>query len=93
MLELKRRGRTRVKTEIVEIIALPFPSSTKLKIWSFHVVVVEGRAAKKNVQKSVMHVRSCCFLTKPTDFRRSRCRRRRSFVFSHVVSNFANCLE
>ena len=51
MLELKRRGRTRVETEIVEIIALPFPSSTKLKIWSFHVVVVEGRAAKKCTKK------------------------------------------
>ena len=51
MLELKRRGRTRVKTKIVEIITLPFPSSTKLKIWSFHVVVVEGRAAKKCTKK------------------------------------------
>ena len=51
MLELKRRGRTRVETEIVELIALPFPSSTKLKICSFHVVVVEGRAAKKRTKK------------------------------------------
>ena len=31
----------------------------KLKIWSFHVVVVQGR--QRNVQKSVMHVQSCCF--------------------------------
>ena len=51
MLELKRRGHARVKTEIVELIALPFLSSTKLKIWSFHVVVVQGRAAKKCTKK------------------------------------------
>ena len=29
MLELKRGGRTRVQTEMVEFIALPFPSSKK----------------------------------------------------------------
>ena len=29
------------------------------KIWSFHVVVVQGR--QRNVQKSVMHVQSCFF--------------------------------
>ena len=53
MLQLTRRDRIRVKTEIVELIALPFPSSTKLKIWSFHVVVVQGRAtiAKKCTKK------------------------------------------
>ena len=27
MLELKRRGRTRVQTEMIEFITLPFPSS------------------------------------------------------------------
>ena len=59
MLELKRGGQARVQTEMVELIALPFPSSKKLKIWSFHVVVVQGR--QRNVQKSVMHVQSCCF--------------------------------
>ena len=55
MLEL-RRG---VQKEMVEFIALPFPSSKKLKIWSFHVVVVQER--QRSVQKSVMHVQSCCF--------------------------------
>ena len=66
MLELKRRGRTRVQTEMVEFIALPFPSSKKLKIWSFHVVVVQGR--QRNAHKSVIPVQSCCFATKPIAF-------------------------
>ena len=30
-----------------------------LKIWSFHVVVVQRR--QRNVQKSVVHVQRCCF--------------------------------
>ena len=58
MLELKREGRSRVQTKMVEFIALPFPSS-KRKIWSFHVAVAQGR--QRNVQESVMHVKSCCF--------------------------------
>ena len=48
-MELKRLGRAQVQTEMLEFIALPFPSSKKLKIWSFHVVVVQGR--QRNVQK------------------------------------------
>ena len=43
MLELKRGGHARVRTEMIEFIALPFPSTKKFKIWSFHVVVVLGR--------------------------------------------------
>ena len=35
-----------------------FPSSTKREIRHFHVVVVQRRL--RNVQKSVMHVQSCC---------------------------------
>ena len=35
------------------------PSSTKREIRRFHVVVVQRRQG--NVQKSVMHVQSCCF--------------------------------
>ena len=58
-LELKRGGRARVQTEMVEFIALPFPFSSKIKIWSFHVTLVQGR--QRNVQKSVMHVQSYCF--------------------------------
>ena len=58
-LELKRRDRAGIQTEMKEFIALPFPFSSKQKIWSFHVVVVKGH--QKNVQKSVMHVQRCCF--------------------------------
>ena len=47
-------------TEIVEFIALPFPLPSKLKIWSFHVLVMHG--LQRNVQKSVMHVPNCCFV-------------------------------
>ena len=51
MLELKRGGRARVQTETVEFIALPFPSSKKLKNWLFHVVVV-GRDGKEMYKKA-----------------------------------------
>ena len=60
MLERKRGDRAQVQTEMVEFIALPFPFSSKLKIWSFHVVVVQGRT--RNVQKSVMHRQSFRFV-------------------------------
>lgn len=46
----------------VKFIALLFLFSSKLKIWSFHVVAVRGW--QRNVQKSVMHVQSCCFAHK-----------------------------
>ena len=59
MLELKRGGYARVQTEMVEFIGLPFLSSKKVKIWSFLIVVAQGR--QKNVQKSVMHMQNCCF--------------------------------
>ena len=57
-LELKRGDRARVQTEMVEFIALPFPFSSKIKIWSFHVVIVQGQ--QRNEQKSVTYVQSCC---------------------------------
>ena len=73
MLELKREGHARVQSETVEFIALPFPSSKKLKIWSFHVVVVQGRL--RNVQKSVICTcKVVVLLTKPIAFLRCRCR-------------------
>ena len=45
-----------------------FTSSTKRKIRHFYVVVVQRQ--QRNVQKSVMHVQSCCFakLLKPIAF-------------------------
>ena len=59
-LEMKRGEGARLKTEMVEFLGLPFPFSSKLKLWSFHVVVVQGR--QRNVQKSVMHMQSYCFV-------------------------------
>ena len=47
--ELKRRDCARVLTEMVDFIALPFPFPSKLKIWSFLVVVIQG--LQRNVQK------------------------------------------
>ena len=59
MSELKKGHRARVEAVMVEFIALPFPFSSKLKIWSFHcIVVVQG--LQTNVQKSMKHVQSCC---------------------------------
>ena len=58
-----------------------FTSSTKRGIRHFHVVVVEWR--HRNVQKSVMHVQSCCFTNlNPLLFSRPRCRRRRRCLSS-----------
>ena len=39
-----------------------FTSSIKREIMHFHVVVVQN--GQRNVQKSVMHVQSCCFAYK-----------------------------
>ena len=53
----------------------------------FHVEIAQRRL--RNVQKSVMHVRSCCFANlNLLFFCRSRCRRRRrclSSLMSHIV--------
>ena len=57
--ELKRGERAQVRTEMEEFIALPFPFPSELTIWSFHVVLAQWR--QRNVQKSVIHVQSCCF--------------------------------
>ena len=48
MLELKKGACARVQAEMVGFIAFRFPSSRKLTIWSFHVVVVQKR--QRNVQ-------------------------------------------
>ena len=56
MLELKQGDHARVQAVIAEF-QLPF--SSKLKIWSVHCIVVV-RGLQRNVQKSVMHVQSCC---------------------------------
>ena len=53
-MELKRRDRAEFRQRLAP---LPFPFSSKLRIWTFRVVVEQGR--QRNVQKSVME--SCLF--------------------------------
>ena len=80
-LELKRRDRARVQTEMVEFNASPFPFSIKLKIWSFHVVSCAGTAKKCTKKGQWCTCRVVVFPIKPIRlFWRSPCRRRRSFV-------------
>ena len=78
MLELKQGERARVQAVMAEF---QFPFSSKLKIWSVHCIVVV-RGLQRNVQKSVMHVQSCCVVQYLTHcfFLSFRCRRRRSFI-------------
>ena len=56
VFELKRRDRAQVQTDIIEYFALPFPFPSKLKIWSFHVVVVKGR--HRNVRTKTCDTRA-----------------------------------
>ena len=58
----KRELRPSSERERAKFIAMPFSFSSQLKIWSFHFVVVQRRQRK--LQKSVMHVQSCCFAHK-----------------------------
>ena len=48
-----------VRTEMLELIVLPFPFLSEGKIWPFHVVVVQR--SQRNVQKSVMQMQKCYF--------------------------------
>ena len=58
-----------------------FTPSIKREIRHFLVVVVQWR--QRNVQKSVIHVQSCCFANlNPLLFWSSRCRRRRRILRS-----------
>ena len=80
-MELKSGGRARVQTEMVEFIALSFPYSSKLKVWSFHVVVVQVQ--QRNVQNKRDARAGLLFCSlNLLFFWRSPCRRRRSFVRS-----------
>ena len=58
VLKLNSKGLYQRSGEEKESCLL-FPSLTKREIRHFHVVVVQRR--QRNVQKSVMHVQSCCF--------------------------------
>ena len=59
LLELNSKGLYQSSGKEKESCCLVFPSSTKREISHFHVVVVQQR--HRNVQKSVIHVQSCCF--------------------------------
>ena len=66
-----------------KVVVRLFPPSTKREIRQFHVVVVQRR--QRNVQKSVMHVQSCCFAClNLLLFCRTRCHRRRGCVNSLI---------
>ena len=75
-----------------------FTSSIKPDFSNFHVVVVQWR--QRNVQKSVMHIQSCCFAyLNLLLFWRSHCRRRSGILKSlrprtserrHVFNLFLN---
>ena len=63
-LELNSKGLYQSSGKEKESCCLVFPSSTKREFRRhFHVVVVQRRL--RNVQKSVMHVQSCCFAFLP----------------------------
>ena len=64
-----------------ESLCVVLTSSTKREIKYFHVVV--GQWRQRNVQKSVMHVQTCCFANlNVLLFCRSRWRRRRRCLSS-----------
>ena len=68
-MELKRGDRARVQTRFVEFIALPFSFSSKLKIWSFHVVVVQGQQRNQCTKKrDACADRGVALLIKPIAF-------------------------
>ena len=80
-LELNSKRQHQSSGKEKESCCLLVPSSTKREIRHFHVVVVQRR--KRNVQRSVMHVQSCCFAClNLLLFGRSRCRRRHRSVNS-----------
>ena len=58
-LELNSTGQYQSSGKQKESCCVVFPSSTKREIRHFHVA--PATTAKKCIQKSVMHVQSCCF--------------------------------
>ena len=73
---LNFRGPYRSSKREIKFRRCLFTSSIKRKIRHFHVVVVQKQ--ERNVQNSVMHVRSCCLgLLNQLFFWRSCCRPRR----------------
>ena len=75
------RNCIKVQENKKESCCLVFPSSTKREFRYFHVVLVQRR--QRNVQKSVMHVQSCCLADlNPLLFCSSCCCRRRRCLSS-----------
>ena len=60
-LELNSKGLYQSSGKEKESCCLVFLSLTKREIRHFHAVVVQLQ--QRNVQKSMMHVQSCCFTT------------------------------
>ena len=80
-LELNSTGQYQSSGKQKESCCLLFPSSTKREIRHFHVA--PATTAKKCIQKSVMHVQSCCFASiNLLLFSCSLCRRRRRCLSS-----------
>ena len=75
-LELNSKRLSLSSGKEIESRCLVFSASEKREIRQFHVVVVHWR--QRNVQKSMMHVQSCCLANlNQLLFCRSRWRRRR----------------
>ena len=71
-----------------ESCCLVFPSSTNREIRHFHVLVVQWR--QRNVQKSLMHVQTCCFANlNLMFFCRSRWPRRRRCLSSLMIDRIS----
>ena len=83
--KLNSKGPCHSSEKEIEILCLVFMSSVRREIRQFQVVVVQRR--QDNVQKSVMHVQSCCFsnlnLLLFCRFHYRRRRRRRNPVPPH----------
>ena len=72
----------KVQEKKKKVVVLCSSPRKKREIRYLHVVVVQWRL--RNVQKSVMHVPSCCFANiNLLPFWRSRCRRRRQKRYQH----------
>ena len=67
-MELKKRDCAQVQTEMIEFIALPFLFSSKLKIWLFQIVIVQGQQCYLLIQKSLMLGRVVVLLINPLLF-------------------------
>ena len=83
-LEADSKGLYQSSAKGKKSCSLVFPSSTNREIGQFHVLVVQWR--QRNVQKSLMHVQSCCFANlNLLFFCRSRWPRRRPWLSSLMI--------